>query len=65
MPNCKLGTLASRLRLDHTPNHRALDDALAEAYDQGGYEAGTTIFAPQTEAIVTEAAVEALAEVVG
>jgi hypothetical protein len=37
----------------------------AEAYDQGGYEAGTTIFAPQTEAIVTEAAVEALAEVVG
>jgi len=29
VPNCKLGTLASRLRLDHTPNHRALDDALA------------------------------------
>jgi len=29
VPNCKLSTLASRLRLDHTPNHRALDDALA------------------------------------
>ncbi|NNE11917.1 MAG: DEDD exonuclease domain-containing protein [Ilumatobacter sp.] len=29
VPNCKLGTLASRLRLDHTPTHRALDDALA------------------------------------
>jgi DNA polymerase III subunit epsilon len=29
VPNCKLGTLASRLRLDHRPNHRALDDALA------------------------------------
>ncbi len=28
-PNCKLGTLASRLRLDHQPSHRALDDALA------------------------------------
>ena len=28
VPNCKLSTLASRLRLDHTPNHRALDDAL-------------------------------------
>ncbi len=27
--NCKLSTLASRFRLDHTPNHRALDDALA------------------------------------
>ncbi len=29
VPNNKLGTLASRLRLDHQPNHRALDDALA------------------------------------
>ena len=29
VPDCKLGTLASRLRLDHRPNHRALDDALA------------------------------------
>jgi DNA polymerase-3 subunit epsilon len=29
VPNCKLGTLASRLRLDHLPAHRALDDALA------------------------------------
>ncbi len=29
VPNCKLSTLASRLRLDHAPNHRALDDALA------------------------------------
>jgi len=29
VPNCKLGTLAERLRLDHRPNHRALDDALA------------------------------------
>lgn len=29
VPNCKLGTLAARFRLDHTPNHRALDDALA------------------------------------
>ena len=29
VPNCKLGTLASRLRLDHRPSHRALDDALA------------------------------------
>ncbi len=29
VPNCKLSTLASRLRLDHTPSHRALDDALA------------------------------------
>jgi DNA polymerase-3 subunit epsilon len=28
-PNCKLSTLASRLRLDHRPSHRALDDALA------------------------------------
>ncbi len=27
--NCKLGTLASRFRLDHQPSHRALDDALA------------------------------------
>ncbi|HWL44143.1 MAG TPA: DEDD exonuclease domain-containing protein [Ilumatobacter sp.] len=29
VPNCRLSTLASRLRLDHQPNHRALDDALA------------------------------------
>ncbi|MDW3213424.1 MAG: DEDD exonuclease domain-containing protein [Ilumatobacteraceae bacterium] len=29
VPNCKLSTLASRFRLDHTPNHRALDDSLA------------------------------------
>ncbi len=29
VPNCKLGTLADRLRLSHQPNHRALDDALA------------------------------------
>ena len=29
VPNCKLDTLASRLRLDHRPSHRALDDALA------------------------------------
>jgi len=29
VPNCKLGTLADRLRLDHRPSHRALDDALA------------------------------------
>ncbi|MEY4361907.1 MAG: putative polymerase epsilon subunit [Actinomycetota bacterium] len=29
VPDCKLGTLASRLRLAHQPNHRALDDALA------------------------------------
>ena len=28
-PNCRLGTLADRLRLDHRPTHRALDDALA------------------------------------
>ncbi|MEP6297678.1 MAG: exonuclease domain-containing protein, partial [Ilumatobacter sp.] len=25
VPNCRLGTLASRLRLDHQPSHRALD----------------------------------------
>ncbi|HYN32421.1 MAG TPA: DEDD exonuclease domain-containing protein [Ilumatobacteraceae bacterium] len=31
VPDCKLGTLASRLRLDHQPSHRALDDALATA----------------------------------
>lgn len=31
VPNCKLGTLAERLRLDHRPAHRALDDALATA----------------------------------
>lgn len=29
VPNCRLGTLASRLRLPHQPSHRALDDALA------------------------------------
>ena len=29
VPDCRLGTLASRLRLDHRPSHRALDDALA------------------------------------
>ena len=29
VPNHKLGTLATRLRLDHQPSHRALDDALA------------------------------------
>ena len=29
VPNCRLGTLASRFRLDHRPTHRALDDALA------------------------------------
>ena len=29
VPNCRLGTLARHLRLDHPPNHRALDDALA------------------------------------
>jgi len=31
VPDCKLGTLASRLRLAHQPSHRALDDALATA----------------------------------
>jgi DNA polymerase III subunit epsilon len=29
VPDCRLGTLASRLRLDHKPSHRALDDVLA------------------------------------
>lgn len=29
VPNCKLATLADRLRLDHRPTHRALDDAWA------------------------------------
>jgi DNA polymerase III subunit epsilon len=29
VPNCKLGTLASTLRLDHRPSHRALADVLA------------------------------------
>jgi len=29
VPNHRLGTLSSRLRLDHQPSHRALDDALA------------------------------------
>ena len=27
VPNCRLGTLAERLRLEHRPSHRALDDA--------------------------------------
>lgn len=31
VPDCRLGTLASRLRLDHRPSHRALDDVLATA----------------------------------
>ena len=31
VPNCKLSTLASCLRLDHRPCHRALDDVLATA----------------------------------
>lgn len=31
VPDCKLGTLAERFRLDHRPSHRALDDALATA----------------------------------
>ena len=29
VPNCRLGTLADRLRLAHRPTHRALDDAWA------------------------------------
>ncbi len=29
VPDCRLGTLASRFRLDHKPSHRALDDAMA------------------------------------
>lgn len=29
VPDCKLATLASRLRLEHQPSHRALDDVLA------------------------------------
>ena len=29
VPNCSLGTLATHLRLDHRPSHRALADALA------------------------------------
>ena len=29
VPDCRLGTLATRLRLAHRPTHRALDDALA------------------------------------
>ena len=29
VPNCKLSTLADRLRLSHKPSHRALDDAVA------------------------------------
>jgi len=29
VPDCKLSTLAKRLRLAHQPSHRALDDALA------------------------------------
>jgi len=31
VPNCRLDTLAARLRLPHRPSHRALDDALATA----------------------------------
>ncbi len=31
VPNCRLETLADRLRLDHKPSHRALDDAVATA----------------------------------
>lgn len=31
VPDCKLGTLAARLRLPHQPSHRALDDALTTA----------------------------------
>jgi DNA polymerase-3 subunit epsilon len=31
VPNCKLGTLASRFCLPNQPSHRALDDALATA----------------------------------
>ena len=31
VPNCRLGTLADRLRLPNRPSHRALDDALATA----------------------------------
>ena len=31
VPDCRLGTLASRFRLNHQPSHRALDDALATA----------------------------------
>lgn len=31
VPDCRLGTLAERLRLAHRPSHRALDDALATA----------------------------------
>ncbi|MDG2113834.1 MAG: exonuclease domain-containing protein, partial [Actinomycetota bacterium] len=31
VPNCRLGTLATRLRLPNQPSHRALDDALATA----------------------------------
>jgi DNA polymerase-3 subunit epsilon len=31
VPDCRLGTLARRLRLAHQPTHRALDDALATA----------------------------------
>ncbi|CAN5415786.1 DEDD exonuclease domain-containing protein [soil metagenome] len=31
VPNCKLGTLADRFRLEHQPSHRALDDAMATA----------------------------------
>jgi len=29
VPDCKLGTLSARFRLEHRPSHRALDDALA------------------------------------
>ena len=35
----------------------------AEAYEQGGYEAGVTPFGPEADAMLVEAAVAALAEV--
>src|SRR4051794_31033962 len=31
VPDCRLGTLATRFRFSHRPTHRALDDALATA----------------------------------
>jgi hypothetical protein len=36
----------------------------SEAHGQGGYEAGTTLFTPQAESIVREAAAQVLAQVV-
>lgn len=35
----------------------------AEAYEQGGYEAGVTPFVPEADALLVEAALAALAEV--